>query len=395
MEKYINSKGRKIIGWDEILEGGLAPNATVMSWRGEAGGIEAAKQNHDVVMTPSNFMYFDHAQTKSEDSVTIGNYTSLEETYSFEPIPKELDSTKAKFVLGGQANVWTEYMKNTRKVEYQIFPRMSALCEVLWSPKQRRNYSDFEKRLPKQINRYQLWGANYSKAYFDIQSTISRAPGNEGVLWKLETKSKAPIFVTYTATNTGMKYAEPILINGSGDIEATVVDSNKVISTLKQRYSFNKATGRKLALVTPPSTQYAGNGGEFGLVNGVVSDRGFNSPEWLGFNGKNMDAYIDLEKPQTVSSVTIDVWKQEPSWVYLPKQVDVYTSANGNEWNPVTTITPDKNIWPNERKITVELKDKPTARYIRVVAHNYGTIPEGRPGAGKAPYLFVDEIEIN
>ncbi|HCT23891.1 MAG TPA: beta-N-acetylhexosaminidase, partial [Chitinophagaceae bacterium] len=123
IEKYLNSKGRQIIGWDEILEGGLAPNATVMSWRGEAGGIEAAKQNHNVIMTPGGWCYFDHSQNKPEDSVTIGGYTPVDKVYSYEPVPKELTGDKAKYVLGAQANVWTEYMKNTDKIEYMIFPR--------------------------------------------------------------------------------------------------------------------------------------------------------------------------------------------------------------------------------------------------------------------------------
>ena len=165
MEKYINSKGKTMIGWDEILEGGLAPNAVVMSWRGEEGGIEAAKQNHDVIMTPGNYVYLDHSQTKKEDSVTIGGYTPVKEIYSYEPIPAALSDTASKHVLGAQGNVWTEYMGNIKKVEYMIFPRVSALSEVLWSPADKRNWSDFENRLQVQCKRYELWGTNYNKAF--------------------------------------------------------------------------------------------------------------------------------------------------------------------------------------------------------------------------------------
>jgi hexosaminidase len=164
IEKYLNSKGRSIIGWDEILEGGLAPNATVMSWRGEEGGIAAAQQKHDVIMTPGTYVYFDHSQTKTEDSVTIGGYLPLEKVYNYEPVPKELTGEEAKYVLGAQGNVWTEYMENTSKVEYMIFPRMSALSEVLWSPKENRNWKEFSDKLPDIYKRYELWGANYSKA---------------------------------------------------------------------------------------------------------------------------------------------------------------------------------------------------------------------------------------
>lgn len=174
IEKYLNSKGRQIIGWDEILEGGLAPNATVMSWRGEAGGIEAAKQNHNVIMTPGGWCYFDHSQNKPEDSVTIGGYTPVDKVYNYEPVPKELTGDKAKYVLGAQANVWTEYMKNTSKIEYMIFPRLSALSEVLWSPKEQRNWANFEKRLTTQQKRYTLWGSNYNKIYFAGKQSVKQ-----------------------------------------------------------------------------------------------------------------------------------------------------------------------------------------------------------------------------
>ena len=166
IEKYVNSKGRNIIGWDEILEGGLAPNATVMSWRGEEGGIAAAKQHHNVIMTPGTYCYFDHSQTKDEDSLTIGGYLPLEKVYNYEPVPKELNEQEAKYVLGAQGNVWTEYIANNSKLEYMIFPRMSALSEVLWSPKELRNWKDFEVRLPGMIKRYKMWGANYSNAAY-------------------------------------------------------------------------------------------------------------------------------------------------------------------------------------------------------------------------------------
>lgn len=163
IEKYLNSKGRNIIGWDEILEGGLAPNATVMSWRGESGGIAAANMNHDVIMTPGDYVYFDHTQTKNEDSVTIGGYTPLSKVYGYQPIPKELDPSKAKFILGAQANVWTEYMHYPSKVEYMIFPRMSALSEVLWTPESRKSWDRFKTSLPEIYKRYALWGNNYFK----------------------------------------------------------------------------------------------------------------------------------------------------------------------------------------------------------------------------------------
>lgn len=162
MERFVNSKGKKIIGWDEILEGGLAPNATVMSWRGMKGGIEAAKSKHDVIMTPTDYVYFDYGQgDPAYEPLNIGSYVALEKVYSFEPVPPELTADEAKYVIGGQANIWTEYIKTPRHVEYMAFPRMLALSEVLWSKKEDRDLADFNRRLWLQFPRLDKQNVNY------------------------------------------------------------------------------------------------------------------------------------------------------------------------------------------------------------------------------------------
>lgn len=163
IEKYLNSKGRDIIGWDEILEGGLAPNATVMSWRGEKGGIEAARQKHQVIMTPTTYVYFDYSQKKNEDSLVIGGFLPLDKVYNYNPIPAELSLEDQKFILGAQANLWTEYMSNPAKVEYMLFPRLTALSEVLWTSQENKDWNDFQSRLQDQYKRYDLWKINYYK----------------------------------------------------------------------------------------------------------------------------------------------------------------------------------------------------------------------------------------
>lgn len=149
MERYLNAKGRKIIGWDEILEGGLAPNATVMSWRGTEGGIAAAKQSHFVVMSPGSPCYFDHYQVENieNEPLAIGGYNPLHKVYAYEPIPDALNPSESGFILGAQGNVWTEYMKTFSQVEYMAIPRMLALSEVLWSQVEDKNYEDFLNRL--------------------------------------------------------------------------------------------------------------------------------------------------------------------------------------------------------------------------------------------------------
>ena len=168
MERYLNAKGRKIIGWDEILEGGLAPNAAVMSWRGTEGGIAAAKESHYVVMSPGSPCYFDHYQVenKEEEPLAIGGYNPLHKVYAYEPIPKALNSYESKFIMGAQGNVWTEYMKTFSQVEYMALPRMLALSEVLWSQPEDKNYQDFLKRLKINTQLLEQMGANYSQHFF-------------------------------------------------------------------------------------------------------------------------------------------------------------------------------------------------------------------------------------
>jgi hexosaminidase len=165
IEKFVNKKGRKIIGWDEILEGGLAPNAAVMSWRGTEGGIAAAKQKHFVVMSPGSHCYFDHYQDEPKNEpIAIGGFTSVEKVYAFNPTPKELTSEEAKYILGAQANVWSEYILSPEHVEYMVFPRMAALSEVLWGTSNPEKYLDFKNRLIQHFKIYDVKGINYSKA---------------------------------------------------------------------------------------------------------------------------------------------------------------------------------------------------------------------------------------
>ncbi|WP_240915520.1 beta-N-acetylhexosaminidase [Polaribacter sp. 20A6] len=171
IEKYLNAKGKKIIGWDEILEGGLAPNATVMSWRGEKGGIVAAKEQHDVIMTPGHSCYFDHYQTenKEKEPLAFGGKTTVADVYAYKPLPKELTPKESKYVLGAQGNVWTEYMETSDHVEYMILPRMTALSEVIWSPKETKDFNDFKLRLKNMKGHYDAMDLNYAKHIFETK----------------------------------------------------------------------------------------------------------------------------------------------------------------------------------------------------------------------------------
>jgi len=168
IEKFLNAHGRQLIGWDEILDGGLSPGATVMSWRGIEGGIAAAKAGHDAIMTPGNYCYFDHYQTGPEgEPIAIGGMTTLKDVYDYEPVPEELNKKEAQHILGAQGNVWTEYMPTPEKVEYMVLPRMAALSEVVWTDKNNKSWSSFQRRIKDHFNRYKALGWNYCPKTYD------------------------------------------------------------------------------------------------------------------------------------------------------------------------------------------------------------------------------------
>ena len=401
IEKYLNSKGKILIGWDEILEGGLAANAAVMSWRGEAGGIAAARQKHNVVMTPGGWVYFDHSQSQNEDSVTIGGYVPLEKTYNYEPISDSLTMEQGKYILGAQGNVWSEYMSNERKVEYMIFPRMSALSEVLWSPKKYRDSVDFEKRLETQFKRYELWGVNYSKAVFDLTSHILPTEDYNGVYWLLTSKQKGDLNVGRWAHD---KDAFQEIFKTDSSLKIKIFHSNNYdaeqstkgfLSSLEQKFYINKATGKKITLTTQPARIYQGDGA-FTLVNGVQNEKGLEKPrEFLGFNGTDCEALIDLGSVQQINNVKAHVFEQTQSWIYRPKFFQILISTDNTNYTEMG-MTDIIEFNPNNQNGIMTVQQKSVAaRYIKIKLGNYGTISESNPGAGNKAWLFVDEIEVN
>ncbi len=395
MEKYINSKGKQIIGWDEILEGGLAPNATVMSWRGEKGGIDAAKQNHDVVMSPNGYCYLDHSQTKNEDSVVIGGFTTLDKIYSYDPLPEELKGTEnAKYVKGVQANVWTEYMRYPTKVEYMVFPRIAALSEVAWTNPENKSWDNFQLRIPNFFQRLQLMHVNFSKAFYDIGTSIEPAADGNGVVWKLDTKNTvAKIYYGAPGMNE-LPYQQPVSISKSGTYTASMRDGSKTLNSVTQAFNLHLAAGKNITLTTPPSKKYQGNGGTQGLLNAATSSKGLNSAEWCGWEGKDMEAVIDLGKEQNINEVTLNTMESQGSWIYRPASFTVWLSKDGKEYTQAGTIdSKAMTVGDDFRKLTVPVKNT-AARFVKVQAANFGIIPEGLAGAGNPAWMFVDEIEV-
>lgn len=225
IEKYLVKNNRKLIGWDEILEGGLAPEATVMSWRGVAGGIEAAQQSHDVIMTPNTYCYLDYYQADpTTEPLAIGGYLPLEKCYSYEPIPEELNADEAKHILGVQGNVWTEYMKTPEYVEYMAYPRAIALAEVGWSSKENKDFDNFKKRLDKYYKRLDQMHVNYFYEIPKPHSVKDYFPFLKSCKIELESpKEEAEIYYTVNGSQpdkNSKKYKKPIKLRKSATIKA-------------------------------------------------------------------------------------------------------------------------------------------------------------------------------
>jgi hexosaminidase len=397
MEKFVNAKGRKIIGWDEILEGGLAPNAAVMSWRGTEGGIAAAKQQHYVVMTPGSHCYFDHYQGNPQNEpLAIGGYTPVEKVYAFDPIPNELSAAESQYILGAQANVWTEYIASPEQVEYMIFPRMMALSEVLWGTSNPEKYVDFEKRMIQHFPVLEQKGIQYSKALFEITSEVMPNPGGHGVLYLLKTNQQ-PNGIHYTIDGTSPTalskvYNQPLEINKSQTIKAAYFEKGLSKSNVaEQSFRIHKAVSRLVSLQNPPGGNYT-KGGGFTLVDGIKGDKAKFGQHWLGFSGTDLIATIDLGSKQKINHLSIGLLSSPSSWIYFPQKVIFQVSEDGIQFETVGTFSLEEIQKANGQ---VELNgNNKNIQFVKVTVENFGTIPDGQPGAGNKAWLFADEITV-
>jgi len=397
IDSFVTSKGRSIIGWDEILEGGLAPKAAIMSWRGPEGGIEAAKQHHYVVMSPGSYCYFDYYQgNPTGEPLAIGGYTTVEKVYSYDPVPAELKTEEKKYILGAQANVWTEYISTQEHAEYMVFPRICALSEILWLSPEKKDYKNFKGRLLEHFQMLDSLKINYSKAIYEIKAEISPAKKGNGILYRL-TPSFAHTRIHYTTDLSNPEISSPlsgryIHINRNLTLKAAVFSQGRMKGNLLiQQFKVTKSTGKSILLTDEPDRLY-NHGGAMTLVDGIIGKIPWNGKEWLGFSGKSLNATIDLGKTDTISKVTVDVLKAENSWIYLPELIQILVSIDGKDYRSLAIM---KSEEIDQKGRTMEINfGKTPARYVRVAVINKGIIPAGLPGEGNKSWLFVDEISV-
>lgn len=397
IEKFVNEKGRNIIGWDEILEGGLAPNATVMSWRGEQGGIDAAKLGHKVIMTPGDYCYFDHYQSVNPtEPPAFGGLTTLATVYSYHPIPAGLTVEQAKLITGTQGNLWTEYVPTTTQAEYMFFPRSTALAEVAWS-ENKQSYDQFIGRLLSYLKRLDEHQVNYSRHLFDIKiNTLADSVSGQLKAGVAGIPDGYDVYYTTDGslpTVNSVKYTVPININGNVNLNVGTIYNGLLVDDVQKSFTLNKATGHPSSLKTPPS-RYYNKGGNHAWNNGILgSDNRYNDGEWLGWSGQDFEGTIDLGTTQDINTITARFFNKPSDWIYMPQWVSVAVSDNGIDF---TEVAKNTNFQTNKEGLQV-LKTGLTAikgRYVKIIAKCAGTIPKGSNGEGNSAWLFVDEIKV-
>ena len=399
MEKFIVSKKRKMIGWDEILEGGLAPEAVVMSWRGEKGGIESAKMNHEVVMTPGNPVYFDHYQAGPDgEPLAIGGMNTLKKVYDYEPIPKELPIENSKYILGAQANLWTEYITTNEGVEYMILPRLLALAEVVWSPAASKDWNSFNQRLKWHFRGFQQKGLHYSEGSNKITITPMVENGQLSVALSSEVFG-CDIYYSLDGSDpneNSVKYESPFIIDKTETVRAVSVCDGKVSTGIPSKldFSIHKASAKKVSYLNNPASSYPANGNNT-LTDGVRGT--FNvSKYWHGFYSKDMVATIDLGKVTSMRKISLGCLQNTGDWIFLPTAVTFEISVDGviykevgQEIMPLDKVKDSKAIY----NFTTSFVSQ-QAKYVRVTAKILPELPKGHSGAGKPAWLFADEIVV-
>ncbi len=395
IEQFVNAKGRKIIGWDEILEGGLAPNAAVMSWRGTEGGVAAAKQKHHVVMSPGSHCYFDHYQgDPANEPLAIGGYTTVQKVYSYEPVPAELNAEQAKYILGAQGNVWTEYILTPEHVEYMAVPRVLALAEVLWTPKEKRNEADFIRRLENEFPKLEAMKVNASKSLYQVRIRPKQGPKPGSIAVEMSGGTSSNFSMTTMAPPYDEAIATlevssgPVLIDSDRELHGWLQREGLTGPISKRRFIFNKATARPITLSVQPNERY-NEGGAFTLVDGITAQEKRVSTEWLGWR-EGVTITVDLGSVQDISRIGIGALNETHSWIHLPERVEFSISKDGKAFTPIGGAAADAR--PGRNAFAID--KAATARYVRIAVKHIERIPEGHAGAGNPAWLFLDEIEV-
>ena len=399
MEKVVQARGRRVIGWDEILEGSISPSAMIMSWRGTSGGIEAAKKGHDVVMTPGDYLYFSQGQslTPENEPVFADGYLPVERVYSFKPLPDELSPAQQKHIIGVQANIWGEYVHSFKDVEYDALPRMAALSELQWCAPEQLDYQSFIKRCFHIAKLYDVYHYNYAHHIFDLQADITPDYDKNSIVVTLSKFGDGEISYTLNNADTNLAwtpYTEPIEIRQDADFAAMLVRPKGETSTVEIPFRFSKSSMKPVTLKNPPHENYAYAGAPT-LIDGLHGSQNYRTGRWIGFWETPLEATIDLQQPTEIQKVAFSSIININDWIYNPKHFEVSVSDDGKNFRKVAQQSYPLADWEHVSGIEhYELTFSPTAtRYVKVYISGH-QLPKGHTGYGFPAWLFVDEITV-
>jgi hexosaminidase len=400
IEKFLNSHNRRLIGWDEILEGGIASNAAVMSWRGNEGGMAAAKQGHDAVMTPGSHTYLNCYQGKEEsEPVAEGGYLPISKVYSYEPVPEGLTREEATHIIGAQGCLWGEYVSTPEHAEYMLLPRLAAIAEVVWSPRESRSWNDFASRLEHQMKRYEARGYHYSKSAYLATITPFVDTVKKQLKIALANEMNYPS-IRYTLdgsqpTMSSQSYKDPFAVSKATTVKAGAFSKGKLLGSVSSQKIFIHKASFKPIRLKYLYERYTG-GGEYGLVNGLRGSMSFADGNWQGFHQADLDAVIDLQKPTSIKRIAAGFLERTSSWIFYPTLVEFSVSSDGEHFTNVAKFemaVPGSNREMSIKELSQNLKNV-KARFIRVYAKNVGVCPDWHSGKGDKAWLFVDEIVV-
>jgi len=390
IEKFLLTKNRRVIGWDEILEGGLAPRATVQSWRGFEGAVAAARSGHDTIVSPTAYTYLNY------DLDT----TDLRKVYSFEPVPEKLSAADRHHILGGECNIWTENAPQ-ELLDSKLFPRILAMAERLWSPGAARDFDEFEHRAWAQSDRLRMMGVQVGEECHPLtfvpafnaatrRLTLSLRPGEDNLTLRLTTDGSEP-------TLASPRYDSPLTILNSCQAKARAFKENRPYGEpAVLNLEVHEALERPVQIRDRYSPRRSG-GGDLALTDGVRGNNDIDDASWQGYEGTDLEAVVDLGEVKPIQKITCGFLQDSSHSVFLPSWVEFSVSDDGANFHAVGSSTsdvarnnPDKII----KDFNAQLEDI-NGRFVKVRARNIGVCPPDHPLAGQKAWLFADEIIVD
>ena len=399
MEKFINSKGKRIIGWDEILEGEVAPNATIMSWRGVAGGLEAVRMGHDAIMTPNTFFYLDYYQSldKENEPLAIGGYLPIEKCYSYEPFTADMTEEEKSHILGVQANLWTEYIPDEKQLHYMLLPRMAALSEVQWCQPQNKNWERFHNSADEFCAIYDIMGYNHGNHLFDAQGKIRVNKEKGCIEVTLHAQGDTPVRYTLDGsepTADSPIYTEPLEIRESCTLKAkSDVEGSRVFT---KTFGSHKGMGRPVTMLTTTHPNYTFNCPDM-LTDGITGKGPYNSGDFAGWYNQPVEVIVDMGGI-SYSEAGLSTYVYKYDYIFNPLDLVIYTSEDGENFTEIAREEYGLMGGIHEgnecQKFMVSFPET-SARYLKITAKVIESLPEWHSGKGRPGFVFVDEVMVN